>query len=112
MRPAGFVVLPWTKQGTERGSDQQNGELISVGLIWQADGLFALTNIDDDLDRKCVNQSDGLATPARPATKRQPARSSRTQVFMSDGSRGRAASAAIQPNRVTIAIRNEALPQG
>jgi hypothetical protein len=27
--------------------------LISVGLIWQAVGLFALTNINDDLDLNC-----------------------------------------------------------
>ena len=36
-------------------------ELLSVGLIGQAVGLLALTNIDDHLDRKCASQSEGLA---------------------------------------------------
>jgi hypothetical protein len=38
--------------------------LISVGLIWQAAGLFALTNIDDDLDFGCASQS-GCARSTR-----------------------------------------------
>ncbi len=81
MRPAGFVVLPWTKLGTERVLTTERGiELMSVGLLGPAVGLFALTNIDDHLDRKRASQSEGLAAPARPATKRQPARSQRAQI--------------------------------
>ena len=69
-----------------RGADNGTGiELMSVGLIGQAVRLFALANIDDDLDRKCASQ-DGLAAPARPVTKRWPARSRRHKAFTRDAS--------------------------
>jgi hypothetical protein len=53
----GFVVFRGTTLGTEGVLTTQRGS-IGVGLIGQAVGLFAPTNIDDDLDRQTADHHE------------------------------------------------------
>jgi hypothetical protein len=62
--------------------------LISVALIGQAVGLLALTNIDDDLDRKCVTQSEVWLRPLDPRPSVSLPDHHGHKSFRSDGSRG------------------------
>ena len=50
-RPAGFCCPPTDEAGHGRVLRMEGTELISVEVIGLAVGLFALTNIDEHLDR-------------------------------------------------------------
>ena len=75
-------VRSWAWSGFRERSEI---DLMRVGLTGQAVGLFALTNIDDHLDRKRASQSEGLAAPARPAISASRPDHGEHRSFMSDG---------------------------
>jgi hypothetical protein len=67
-------------------STERAPSTMSLSLIRQAVGLFASTNIDGDLDRKCASQSESLAAPLEPQPSVSVPDPAEHRSFTSDGS--------------------------